>query len=113
MKDMSDYNHLSNASSLCGNCTEVCPVKINIHELLLQNRHQAVQESVSTFGERMAWKIWRTGSLSRGMMNMGNGKMKNLVVNKIFKGWTVHRHKLDFSKKTFNEMWNDRQGEFL
>ncbi|MCW3081141.1 LutB/LldF family L-lactate oxidation iron-sulfur protein, partial [Segetibacter sp.] len=38
LKDMDDYKHLSNASSLCGNCTEVCPVRINLHELLLENR---------------------------------------------------------------------------
>ena len=29
---MKEYNHLSFASSLCGKCTEVCPVKIPLHE---------------------------------------------------------------------------------
>lgn len=35
LKGMNEYKHLSFASSLCGSCTEVCPVKINLHELLL------------------------------------------------------------------------------
>ena len=35
MQGMEDFKHLSFASSLCGNCTEVCAVKINLHELLL------------------------------------------------------------------------------
>jgi L-lactate dehydrogenase complex protein LldF len=38
-------------------------------------------------------------------MNMGNGKLKNWIVNKIFTGWTSHRSELDFSAKTFSEMW--------
>jgi L-lactate dehydrogenase complex protein LldF len=41
------------------------------------------------------------------MMNMGNGALKNKVVNTIFKGWTRNRAKLDFSPKTFNEMWRE------
>ena len=40
LKGMEDYQHLSYASSLCGNCTEVCPVNIRLHELLLDNRHE-------------------------------------------------------------------------
>lgn len=107
LRGMEDYKHLSYASSLCGNCTEVCPVRINLHELLLDNRHEAVLQGESSLAERMAWKIWKTASLNRGMMNMGNGKMKNWVVNKVFKGWTAHRADLDFSQKTFNERWKE------
>lgn len=110
MSGMEEYKHLSNASSLCGNCTEVCPVRINIHELLLENRHEAVEQGVTTFAEDTAWKVWKKASLSRKMMNMGNGKLKNMVVNKVFKAWTAHHDKLNFSAKTFNEMWEERKG---
>ncbi len=111
LKGLAEYKHLSYASSLCGNCTEVCPVRINLHELLLENRHEAVVEGDSTLGERVAWKAWKQSSLHRGMMNMGNGKLKNWVVNSIFKGWTAHHGDLDFSQKTFNEMWKERHKE--
>ena len=111
LKDMGDYKHLSYASSLCGNCTEVCAVKINLHELLLENRHEAVEQGISTFAERAAWKVWKRASLNRGMMNMGSGNLKNWVVNKVFKGWTTHRSNLDFSQKTFNEMWKEQEGK--
>lgn len=109
LKGIDEYKHLSYASSLCGNCTEVCAVKINLHELLLENRHEAVEEGDSTFSERVAWKVWKQASLNRGMMNMGNGNLKNWVVNKVFKGWTTHRSDLNFSKKTFNEMWKEHE----
>jgi len=111
LKDLEDYKHLSYASSLCGNCTQVCAVKINLHELLLENRNEAVEEGLSTASEKLAWKMWRTASLNRKMYNMGNGKLKNWFVNKVFKAWTKHRSDLNFSKKTFNEMWDERRAE--
>ncbi len=109
LKNLKEYKHLSYASSLCGNCTEVCPVRINLHELLLENRYEAVSEGDSSVSERVAWKVWKTASLHRSMMNMSNGKMKNKIVNSLFKGWTKHRANLDFSQKTFNEMWKERE----
>jgi L-lactate dehydrogenase complex protein LldF len=111
LKDMDDYKHLSYASSLCGNCTEVCPVRINLHELLLENRQEAVEGGLNTLAEKIAWKAWKKASLNRNMMNMGSGKLKNWVVNKVFKGWIAHRSKLDFSEKTFNQMWQEKNGK--
>ncbi len=108
LQGMEEFKHLSYASSLCGNCTEVCAVKINLHELLLENRHEAVEEGLTSFTEKMAWKAWRLASLKRGFMNLGSGKLKNKVVNGMFKGWSKNRADLDFSQKTFNQMWKDR-----
>jgi len=109
LKEMNEWKHLSYASSLCGNCTEVCAVKINLHELLLENRYESVEEGDASWGERVAWKIWKQASLHRSMMNMGNQKMKNWMVNKVFKGWTGNRADLDFSTKTFNELWKQNK----
>jgi len=111
LKNLKEYKHLSYASSLCGNCTEVCPVKINLHELLLENRYESVIEGDSSVSERVAWKMWKLSSLNRSMMNMTNGNLKNKVVNNLFKGWTKHRASLHFSEKTFNEMWKEQKGK--
>jgi len=111
LKDMGEWKHLSYASSLCGNCTEVCAVKINLHELLLDNRSEAVKEGYATFSERVAWAAWKKASLNRSLMNMGNRRMKNWLVNKVFKAWTAHRDELDFAPRTFNERWKaEREG---
>jgi L-lactate dehydrogenase complex protein LldF len=107
LRGMHDYKHLSYASSLCGNCTEVCPVKINIHELLLENRRESVVAGESDFAEKFAWKMWKNASLSRMMMNQGNATIKNWVINKMFKGWSNQRAPLEFPKKTFNQLWNE------
>ena len=108
LKDMGEWKHLSYASSLCGNCTEVCAVKINLHELLLENRHEAVEKGYSSFGEKMAWKAWRQGMLRRKWMNMANGTIKNWVVNSMLKGWKEHRGEMKFPKKSFNQQWKEK-----
>ncbi|HSN61311.1 MAG TPA: 4Fe-4S dicluster domain-containing protein [Ferruginibacter sp.] len=108
LQGMEDFKHLSFASSLCGNCTEVCAVKINLHELLLDNRKESVQEGLSSFAERTAWKIWKVACLNRRMMNMGSGPFKNKVVNGLFNDWKRYRADLNFSQKTFNQMWKER-----
>ena len=108
MRPMGDWKHLSYASSLCGNCTEVCAVKINLHELLLENRNEAVEKGAVGFQEKIAWKAWKKASLNRKMMNMGSESVKNWVVNRMIKGWTKHRADLRFPKKTFNEMWKEK-----
>jgi L-lactate dehydrogenase complex protein LldF len=48
------YNHLSYACSVCGRCSEVCPVKIPLHDLLLLNRKRTVDENMGSF-------LWNTG----------------------------------------------------
>ena len=108
LSGLDENKHLSYASSLCGACTDTCAVKINLHQLLLENRYQSVQQQLPSFAEKIAWKLWKIASLKRSMMNLGNESIKNKVVNSLFKGWTKQRSELEFSKKTFNEMWKER-----
>jgi len=108
LQNLGEYKHMSYASSLCGACTQICAVKINLHELLLENRHESVEQGLTSFAERMAWKLWKMASLKRSMMNLGNGSIKTKVVNSVFKGWKQKRSDLDFSGKTFNELWKER-----
>jgi len=108
MRGLNDWKHLSYASSLCGNCTEVCAVKINLHELLLENRAEAVDTGYASWQEKIAWKAWKQASLRRKLMNTGSQRIKNWVVNKLFTGWTKHRADLHFPEKTFNELWKEK-----
>jgi len=108
LRQMGEWKHLSYASSLCGNCTEVCAVKINLHELLLENRHEAIEQGAADFSEKMAWRIWKTAMLRRSYMNMGTGKMKSWVINTFMKDWKKRRSDLEFPAKTFNQLWKER-----
>jgi L-lactate dehydrogenase complex protein LldF len=49
---------LPHASSLCGACTAACPVKIPLHQLLLELRRDLVGAGVTSRGERLAFRLW-------------------------------------------------------
>jgi L-lactate dehydrogenase complex protein LldF len=49
---------LPHASSLCGACTDACPVKIPLHELLLELRRDLVAQGVAPLRERLGFALW-------------------------------------------------------
>ncbi len=107
MKNFQDWKHLSYASSLCGNCTEVCAVKINLHELLLDNRHKAVEDGHNKLKEKAGWKMWKQAMLHRTLMNTGGG-IKSFMINTFLRSWQKHRGKLEFPRKSFNQLWKEK-----
>lgn len=52
------YADLPFASSLCGRCTEVCPVGIPLHRMLLELRADAAESGRTPTAERFAWRAW-------------------------------------------------------
>ena len=46
MVDLDDFQHLSTVCSLCGRCTEVCPVKIPIEDLIIESRRIVATERI-------------------------------------------------------------------
>ncbi|HEY4323220.1 MAG TPA: LutB/LldF family L-lactate oxidation iron-sulfur protein [Mucilaginibacter sp.] len=109
MNGMSEYKHLSYASSLCGKCTEVCPVKIEIHKMLLLNRRDAVTERLVTSQERWGWSMWKKGMLSRKLTDFFSGKTKNYLMNRFFKKtWGHFREMPKVASKSFSQEWKER-----
>ncbi|WLD94405.1 LutB/LldF family L-lactate oxidation iron-sulfur protein [Alkalihalobacillus sp. AL-G] len=52
-----DYNELPYASSLCGACTDVCPVKIPLQDLLIKHRQRIVKtEKLAPMNEKISMK---------------------------------------------------------
>jgi L-lactate dehydrogenase complex protein LldF len=113
MKDsFDDYKHMSYASSLCGACTQACPVKINIHEMLLENRHFSAKEGMNGFGENMAWKLWMNGMKNRALINLAPSSIKNVVFSKVFsKSWSKRRTEIVFAKENFSQLWKAYKNE--
>jgi L-lactate dehydrogenase complex protein LldF len=110
---MEEFKHLSYASSLCGRCTEVCPVKIDIHKMLLLNRRDAVNGGLVTTKERWGWTIWKKGMLKRSMTDFFGGKMKNFFLRFFFKNTWGHLRKMpEVAEKSFTRQWQEKhQGE--
>jgi L-lactate dehydrogenase complex protein LldF len=105
---MENFKHLSYASSLCGKCTEVCPVKIDIHKMLLLNRRDAVNENQVTSKERWGWAIWKKGMLKRKLTDLFGGGMKNFLLKTFFKRtWGHLREMPKVADKSFSKQWQE------
>ncbi|MES2267839.1 MAG: LutB/LldF family L-lactate oxidation iron-sulfur protein [Bacteroidota bacterium] len=112
MRGMQEFKHLSYASTLCGKCTEVCPVKIDIHKMLLLNRRDAVNEGLGlvTTKERWGWNIWKKGMLKRSLTDFFGGKMKNRLMRMFFKkAWGDKRGMPEVSEQSFSQQWQNGQ----
>ncbi|MBP7848770.1 MAG: iron-sulfur cluster-binding protein [Lentimicrobiaceae bacterium] len=111
LEGMRDYNHLSFASTLCGKCTEVCPVRINLHELLLFNRRDAVKNGYTLASERFVMRGWKRVMMKRWMMDTGSKGFRSLLLNRFFgKGWGPRRTLPELQPKSFHQIWEETRG---
>jgi L-lactate dehydrogenase complex protein LldF len=111
MKGMDEYKHLSQASSLCGKCTDVCPVKIDLHNHLLRNRRDSVQQGFTKSSEKLMWFSWKKMMLARKNMNKG-ASIKNFMLKSFFKtNWGERREFPKIAEKSFNQLWRERVGQ--
>jgi L-lactate dehydrogenase complex protein LldF len=65
------FQHLPFASSLCGACTDVCPVKIDLHHHLLHNRRDIVDSTTRPASERIGFRLWRFAMMSPWRLALG------------------------------------------
>ncbi len=109
MRGMQAFKHLSYASSLCGKCTEVCPVKIDIHNMLLANRRDAVKEGLASPAERIGWKVFEKGITHRNWIDKVGGKTKNWFLKTFFsKSWGPNRTLPKVAEKSFSKQWKEK-----
>ncbi|HZL11120.1 MAG TPA: lactate utilization protein B [Prolixibacteraceae bacterium] len=76
-KGLKEYNHLSSACTVCGKCTEVCPVKIPLHHMLLINRRDAVRAGAGGFIWNQGMKAYEFAFSKRSRLDLPGGKTKN------------------------------------
>ena len=109
LKGINEYSHLSYATTLCGKCSEVCPVNIRLHELFLHNRNDFVNKREISINEKLLFWTWKKIILSRNFMNLGSVALKNKVFSMVFsKIWGKKRKLPEFSPKNFNQMWREK-----
>ncbi|GAB4315023.1 MAG: LutB/LldF family L-lactate oxidation iron-sulfur protein [Bacteroidales bacterium] len=112
MRGMDWFGHLSFASSLCGKCTEVCPVKIPLHELLLYNRNDFVKNGHSRLSEKVSMNAMKYALKSDKRLERFSPVIKNTGMQLVFKnGWGKMRSLPRFAPKSFRALWNERNKE--
>jgi L-lactate dehydrogenase complex protein LldF len=100
------FAHLSFASTLCGACAEVCPVKIPVTEILLTNSRKAVSEYDRPLAERGAMKGFEIIASKRIGFDFFSNGIKNLTLYPFnFFGWGRKRAMPKFAKKSFSQQY--------
>lgn len=110
LDDSLDAGHLNFASSLCGKCTEVCPVNIPLHKLLLLNRKKLVEEGNTGFIEKTGMKYYQKYMLKRSRLERIGAGWKNWGMKNFGKkAWGPRRSPLEFSNESFAKRWMKKE----
>jgi L-lactate dehydrogenase complex protein LldF len=118
LKGDEEARDLPHASSLCGACSEACPVGIPLHDLLLKLRNRQVEEGLASRPQRAAFKVFestmRRPALYKISGKAGRAAQKPLLqdgsvrpVPGPMSGWTGSRDLPPLSKKSFRELWKE------
>lgn len=119
LRGLKDWKHLSSASSLCGACTEACPVKIDLHHHLLQNRRNGAAAAPSP-GEKVGFLgfsfLMTRPPLYRAAAALGRlfQPLHRLVEGTLLdplRPWTRTRKFPKLSSSSFHEQWAKQRGQ--
>jgi L-lactate dehydrogenase complex protein LldF len=109
------------ASTLCGACYEVCPVKINIPEVLLHLRGEVIRQASPLDPEALAMRqlgrIFASPKRYEQAQRMAR-RGQRLFMHEgvidhlpgILAGWTTARDLAPIPRQSFRDWWRERQG---
>lgn len=111
---------LPQASTLCGECHVVCPMKIPLPDLLRKLREKQFERGMRPWTERAGLAAWKFAAARPGLYRPAvrfagrllrwfggaKGAIRQLPVRN---GWTAHRDLPTPSGPTFKERWAQRQ----
>ncbi|HEV8682101.1 MAG TPA: LutB/LldF family L-lactate oxidation iron-sulfur protein [Actinomycetota bacterium] len=112
---------LPHASSLCAACTDVCPVRIPLHDHLLALRREVARQRAPR-SERVAFRVWaaawktprrflwfaRAVRLLQGPLALGRPRLRRAPFP--LSRWTRGRDLPAMARRTFRERWGGSGG---
>ncbi len=117
---LDQWHQLPHASTLCGACKEICPVRIDIPRLLLQLRDVSSRADHSPAWLKTGMRIYGTIAQRPGLFRLGMriGSVATRLLAKKgwlntlpppLNGWTDHRAFHALAKKSFRQLWTERK----
>jgi len=120
LRGMEETGALPGASSLCGICSEVCPVRIPLTEIILRIRKEGVTREMEspvkgagvnrTFVESIGWRFWSSVTSSLGLYRLGGRLIRILAailpigVPPPANRWTKGRTLPKFASKSLHDL---------
>jgi len=117
-----EAGHLPNASTFCGRCEAVCPMRIPLPKMMRHWRerefeqHQAPPkarfaiEAWAFFAKRPRLYRWATG-LAVGILGRAGRRQGRFSSLPLAGGWTAHRELPAPAGRSFQSLWAERQGK--
>jgi L-lactate dehydrogenase complex protein LldF len=116
LEGIAQTHHLPDASSFCGRCEEVCPVKIPLTRIMRHWRFEAFENGLSGRGMRRGLKIWawfarsparyrfasRAAAAIAGILAGRRAKLNSLPY---LRGWFGTRDLAVPAKQSFQAQW--------
>ena len=110
------YQELPQSSSLCGACFEVCPVMIDIPEMLIAMRNDLRRKGYLPFSQRIAFLLWSLAMRSPRLYRWGcrfyrwtvDLRSRDGWTRKLpgpLSGWSDHRDVPAMAKRSFRARW--------
>jgi L-lactate dehydrogenase complex protein LldF len=118
LKGDEEAKDLPHASSLCGACSEACPVGIPLHDLLLKLRNRQVKEGLAGRAQSMAFKGFENTMKSPALYKI-SGKLGRTAQKPLLRGgsvrplpgplsnWTDSRDLPPMAEKPFRQLWRE------
>ena len=112
--------HLPNASTFCGRCEEVCPMRIPLPKMLRHWREKEFERHLQPKAMRWGINAWAwlakrpslyrraTALAARVLTNQGHGTGRLSKVP-LASGWTEYRDFPAPQGKTFHQLWKERR----
>jgi L-lactate dehydrogenase complex protein LldF len=113
--DMKKYADLPFASTLCGSCSNVCPVKIDIHDQLYKWRQVLVKNGHVKAGKSLGMNgmatILSSPRIFKWSGRLGRTFMKYLpfLINNKFNPWYKHRDMPEPPAQSFNTWYRQNK----
>ena len=116
-----EARHLPNASTFCGRCEEVCPMRIPLPKLMRHFREKSFEEKLTPTAERTGLGIWAFVARRPALYQMATGlamrmlgalgRRRGLFASlPMAGGWTAHRDFPAPQGRTFQQQWSARGG---
>ena len=118
LRGLKNWKHLSHSSSLCGACSETCPVKIDLHHHLLRNRRDSASKGQGGFAERLLMKgfvfvmrrpwLYKTAGWFGKIAHVLSKPIHGTRIDPFYK-WKKTRDLDDPAKQSFKQYWESRK----
>jgi len=117
-RDLPAHRSLPFASSLCGSCSDVCPVRIDLHHQLLAWRREIVARGLLPAGKRLAMRLaslvfrsaWLYGLAGRAA-RLAMRALPRRLLGWLSGGWSRQRELPPAPEASFRQLYRRTRGQ--